>query len=133
MTPEHALAVHAEFAAATRAGDAGALAAISQDDAVVWHNYDDVVVDAQQSARVLRWLHRTAPDVAWTDVAVLPTPRGFVWQAMVTGTGPGGPIRAHTCVVVTLSSGGKVQRTEEYLDPAALAPLTTGVPAGTSR
>jgi hypothetical protein len=124
MTPEQALAVHAEFAAATRAGDADGLAAISEADAVVWHNYDDVVVDAHQSARVLRWLHRTAPDVAWTDVAVLPTPRGFVWQAILTGTGPRGPMHAHTCVVVTLASSGKVQRTEEYLDPAALAPLT---------
>ncbi|MGH9262408.1 MAG: nuclear transport factor 2 family protein, partial [Acidimicrobiales bacterium] len=54
---------------------------------------------------------------------VLPTPEGFVWQAVVTGTAPGGPVRAHTCMVVRLSASGKVQRTHEYLDPAALAAL----------
>ena len=44
---------------------------------------------------------------------------------MITGTTPGGPVRAHTCMVVTLSASGKVQRTDEYLDPAALAALAS--------
>jgi ketosteroid isomerase-like protein len=42
----------------------------------------------------------------------------------MTGTGPGGPLRVHTCVVATLSDAGKVTRMEEYLDSAALRPLT---------
>jgi hypothetical protein len=90
----------------------------------VWHNYDEELVTAEQSARTLRWLHRTMPDVAWRDVAVLPTPEGFVWQAVLTGTATGGPVRAHTCMVVTLSAAGKVSRVDEYLDPAALVALT---------
>lgn len=117
------LATQAAYAAATRAGDGDAIAALNEADAVVWHNYDEVLVPAEKSARTLRWLHRTMPDVAWHDVAVLPTPEGFVWQAVLTGTVRGAPVRAHTCMVVTLSDTGKVRRTDEYLDPAALSAL----------
>jgi ketosteroid isomerase-like protein len=124
VTPDEVLAVQAAFAAATREGDAAAVAGMSTPDAVVWHNHDAVEVDVERSGRTLRWLHRTMPDVRWTDVAVLPTPSGFVWQAILTGTAPGGPVRAHTCVVVTLTPIGRVCRTEEYLDPAALGPLS---------
>jgi hypothetical protein len=64
------------------------------------------------------------PDVHWDDVAVLPTPKGFVWQSVMRGTVAGAEVKVHTCVVVTLSASGKVARTEEYLDSAALGPLT---------
>ena len=120
-----ARAAQAAYAAATRAGDADALLRLCEPDAVVWHNHDDVAVDVGRAGETLRWLHRTVPDVEWTDVAVLPTPEGFVWRAVITGTAPGGALRAHTCMVVTLSERGKVQRIDEYLDRAALRPLTT--------
>jgi ketosteroid isomerase-like protein len=115
--------VAAAYAAATRAGNAEALAALCEPDAVTWHNHDDAEVDVERSGRRLRWLHRTVPDVAWEDVAVTPTATGFVWQAVLTGTAPGGPLRVHTCMVVTLSPAGRVARTEEYLDAASLARL----------
>jgi ketosteroid isomerase-like protein len=124
MTDEQKLAVQAAYAAASRAGDVDTMNALAEPDAVVWHNHDGLTITAEQSNRTLAWLHRTVPDVGWTDVAVLPTPRGFVWQAVLTGTAPGGPLVANTCVVVTLSDAGLVQRTEEYLDSAALTPLT---------
>ncbi|HUF96819.1 MAG TPA: nuclear transport factor 2 family protein [Ilumatobacter sp.] len=119
------LGVAERYAAATRAGDADALAAVCEPDAVVWHNFDNASVSADRAARTLRWLHGAAPDVAWTDVAVLVTTNGFVWQALLTGTGPGGPFAASTCMVVTLSDRGLVAKTEEYIDPAALAVLQT--------
>jgi ketosteroid isomerase-like protein len=123
VTDDEKRRVAAANAAATRAGDAVAVAALCQPDAVTWHNHDDAEVDVERSGRTLRWLHRTVPDVAWEDVAVTPTATGFVWQAVLTGTAPGGPLRAHTCMVVTLSPAGRVVRTDEYLDAAALAPL----------
>ena len=97
MTEDDKRRVAAAYRAATRAGDAEAMAALCEPDAVTWHNHDDTEVDVERSARTLRWLHRTAP---------------------------GGPLRAHTCTVVTLPASGRVVRTEEYLDSAALAPLT---------
>jgi hypothetical protein len=124
LTDDDKLAAQAAYAAATRAGDVDAMRAASEPDAIVWHNFDDAVVSAEQSGRTLRWLHRTMPDVAWHDVAVLPTPAGFVWQGTITGTGPDGPVRVPTCMVVRLSASGRVQRTDEYLDPAPLVALT---------
>ena len=124
MSDDEKLAVQKAYADASRRGDIDALAALSEPDAEVWHNNDDLIVSAEQSRKVVRWLHRTMPDVSWDDVAVLPTPNGFVWQAVMRGTAPGGPVRAHTCVVVTLSDAGKVARTDEYLDSASLGPLT---------
>jgi ketosteroid isomerase-like protein len=123
VTDDEKLAVHAAYAAASRCGDVDALAALSEPDAVVWHNHDDLTVPAATSNRTLAWLHRTLPDIAWEDLAVRPTSDGFVWQALMTATAPGGPLRVHTCVVVTLSAAGRVQRTEEYLDSAALAAM----------
>jgi ketosteroid isomerase-like protein len=125
VTNEENLAVAAAYSAASRRGDVDAIAALSEPDAVVWHNYDDVEMELSKSARTVKWLFRTMPDVAWEDVAVLPTPTGYVWQAVITGTAPNGTaIRAHTCVVVTVSAAGKVARVAEYLDPSAMAPLS---------
>jgi ketosteroid isomerase-like protein len=124
LTDDEKLAVQKAYADASRRGDLDALAALSEPDAVVWHNNDDAVVSAEQSRKTVRWLHRTMPDVSWEDVAVRPTPDGFVWQSVMSGTAPGGVVRVHTCVVVTLSDAGKVARTDEYLDSAALRPLT---------
>jgi ketosteroid isomerase-like protein len=117
------------YATATRAGDVEALAAISEPDAVVWHNHDGVEVSLERSARTLAWLHRTVPDLSWEDVAMILTADGFVWRALLTGTAPGGRLRAHTCAVVTLSDAGRVARADEYLDPAALAPLAVAAAA----
>jgi ketosteroid isomerase-like protein len=41
----------------------------------------------------------------------------------MTGNAPGGPISAHTCVIITLDDDGRIARTEEYLDPAQLTNL----------
>ena len=123
LSDDEKLAVHRAYADASRGGDLDALAALSEPDAVVWHNNDDLVVSAEHSRKTLRWLHRTMPDVRWDDVAVLPTPTGFVWQSIMRGTVAGADVRVHTCVVVTLSDAGKVARAEEYLDSASLTPL----------
>ncbi len=124
LSEQEALAVAEAYAEATRRGDVDAIVELSEPDAAIWHNFDDAEVDVAQMGKTLRWLHRSAPDVAWDDVAVLRTPTGFVWQAVMHGTGRGGPFRAPTCVVVTLSAAGKVSRLAEYLDPAALAAVS---------
>jgi ketosteroid isomerase-like protein len=123
LSDDEKLAVAAAYADATRAGDVDAVAALSEPDATVWHAYDEAVATREQSARTLRWLHRRVADLDWVDVATTPTAHGFVWQAVMTGTAPGGALRVQTCAVVSLSPAGKVARTEEYLDAAALAPL----------
>lgn len=117
------LAVATKFAAASRSNDADAYAALCAPGARTWHNFDDAEVTTEQSTRTVAWLHRTVADLTWTDVALLPTPSGFVSQTIMTGTAPGGPLRVHSCVIATLDDDGKVTRVEEYLDPTQTAVL----------
>jgi len=116
--------VAAAYAAATRAGDLDALAGLTEPSLIVWHNFDGRVVDRAASDRTLTWLHRIVPDLTWEDVGLEPTPSGFVWQAVMRGTAPGGPLAAATCLVATLSLTGKVARIDEYVDSAQLACLS---------
>jgi ketosteroid isomerase-like protein len=119
------LALAVRFAAASGANDADAYRAMCAPGATTWHNFDDADVDTEQTVRTVAWLHRTVPDLAWTAVATRPTPTGWVSQSIMTGTAPGGPMRVHSCVVVTLDADGLVSRVEEYLDPAQTAVLRT--------
>lgn len=117
------LAVQETFAAATRAGDVDASMALFEPDAEVWHNHDEVAVGVELAGRGLAWIHRRVPDATWEDLAVLPTPEGFLWRALMTGHCDGKPIRIHTCSVVTLASSARLRRIDEYVDGAALASL----------
>jgi ketosteroid isomerase-like protein len=117
------LSIARSYAAATRDADAEATAALTEPDAIVWHSFDEGEADRATSDRTIAWLRDIVPDLTWTDVALQPTPTGFVWQVLMTGTAPGGPLRAHSCMVVTLSSAGRIARTDEYVDSAQLRPL----------
>lgn len=123
LSDDDRLEVAARFAAATRANDGDAYAALCAPGAVTWHNFDGVEVTTEQTIRTVAWLHRTVHELAWTDVALFPTPAGFVSQTIMTGTAPGGQLRVHSCVVATLDADGLVCRVEEYLDPAQTAVL----------
>lgn len=118
MTDADKLALAAKYAKASRTNDADALRALCSEGALTWHNFDELEVTTDQTVRTVAWLHRTVPDLAWVDVALKATSDGWVSQTILTGTAPGGVLRAHSCVVVTLDADGKVARTDEYLDPS---------------
>ena len=124
LSDDEKLAIARRFAAASRENDAEAYAALCTPDSVTWHNFDGVEVSTAQTVRTVAWLHRTVPDLAWVDVALHPTPTGFVSQTIMTGTAPGGPLHVHSCVVVTLDEDGLVARVDEYLDPAQTTVLS---------
>ncbi len=123
LTDDDKLGIAARFAAASRGNDAEAYARLCTPRAVTWHNFDELEQTTAQTIRTLAWLHRTVPDLAWVDVASYPTPAGFVSQTIMTGTAPGGPLRVHSCVVVTLDESGLISRIDEYLDPSQTAVL----------
>lgn len=123
LTDDEKLAIAARFAASSRENDADAYRALCAPGAVTWHNFDDAEVTTDQTVKTVGWLHRTVPDLAWHDVALYPTRTGFVSQTIMTGTAPGGALRAHSCVIVTLDDAGLVTRVEEYLDPTQVAVL----------
>jgi ketosteroid isomerase-like protein len=123
MNDADKLALAAKYATASRTNDADALRALCAEGALTWHNFDELEVTTDQTVRTVAWLHRAVPNLAWIEVALKPTSDGWVSQTILTGTAPGGPLRAHSCVVVTLDPDGMVARTDEYLDPAQTSVL----------
>lgn len=123
LSDDDKLAIAARFADASRTNDAEAYAALCAPGAVTWHNFDDLEVSTEQTVQTIAWLHRTVVGLAWTDVAIAPTPTGFVSQSVMTGSAPGGELCVHSCVVVTLGDDGLVTRVEEYLDSRQTAVL----------
>lgn len=129
MADQRMLALQKEYARRTRDGDVEGLAALFTPDAVIRHSYDERTIPAAKAVRLLGEVHRARPGVCWEDVSVLPTPHGFVWQAVIIGSAPRGEVRAHTCSVATVRASRLLERLDEYLDPAAIAPLTAVKPA----
>jgi len=123
LSDDDKLDIARRFAAASRDGDAEAFRTLCAPDVATWHNFDELDVDIERSLKAGAWLRRTVPDLVSTDIAVLPTSRGFVMQSILTGTAPGGPLRLHSCLVVTVDDNGLVTRIEEYLDTGQTAPL----------
>jgi ketosteroid isomerase-like protein len=123
LTDADKLAAASRFFAASRSHNAEGYAAVCTPDATAWHNFDEVEVTTAQTVRTITWLQRTVPDLTFTDLAVLPTPHGFVAQSIMSGTAPGGQMRVHSCVVATLNNDGLITHIEEYLDPKQSAVL----------
>jgi len=123
LTDDEKLALATRFAAATRANDAEAYRALVAPDAVTWHNFDDTEVTVEHTVRTVAWLHKTVRNLTWHDVELLPTPTGWVSRTIMTGEAPGGALRVHSCVVVTIDDDGLVRRVDEYLDPTQTAVL----------
>lgn len=111
------------YMAASRANDGAALTALCRDDSLTWHNFDELEVSVGHMVKAMGWVHRVVPDATWTTLALTPTTVGFVWQSVLEGTAPGGPLHCHSCVIVTLDDDGKIARIEEYLDTAQTTPL----------
>lgn len=123
LSEQDKLDVAAAYAAASRANDATAFAALAAPGALTWHNFDDKEMTIEQTVRGLGSVHRAMPDAQWSDVSLKTTTDGFVWQSILTGTAPGGALRLHSCLIVTLNEEGKVTRAEEYLDTAQTSVL----------
>jgi hypothetical protein len=116
LTDTEKLAVAARYAAASRTNDPELMRSLCAEGATTWHNFDGIEVPTEQTIKTIAWLHRTVADLTWSDVALFPTPSGFVSQSVMIGTAPGGALAAHTCVIVTLGDDGRIVRAEEYLD-----------------
>jgi len=111
------------LAAVTASGDIDAMRELYEPDAIVWHNFDEGELDLERSIGATAWLHRRVSGLQFEDVRLLATNEGFVIRFVMTGGAPGGPVRAPSCQVVTVSERGLIQRIDEYIDSAQIAPL----------
>lgn len=121
--PTDPLTVANRLTEVLEAGDADGYRDLFTEDAVIWHNHDQVEMTPEASAEMFAGLGQIVPDAAWVDRRVDVTGSGFVVRSTFTGTGPGGSFAAPTCVVATVSPTGRISRLDEYLDPSQLAAL----------
>jgi ketosteroid isomerase-like protein len=98
--------------------------------AVLWHNSDDLDLDAVDAVASIAGLHALVDDVHVDVVQRAALPDGFLQRFVVRGTvrSTGRPLAAHNCVVVT-TAGERITRMDEYVDPTFVAQLGLQLPA----
>ena len=107
--------------AAIEAGDTEAVAACYADDAVVWHNTDQVDQNKADNLRVLSWVIDHTAVRSYRDIRRTVIDHGFVQQhSLHVGFDDGRTADLPACLVVAVADG-LVVRIDEYIDGAAVA------------
>lgn len=123
MSPQEHLALAERFISALEAGDVEAVRGIYAPDAKLWHNNDEIEQTVDQNLRVLAWLIRALPERRYRIVRREILADGFLQQHVLEGVLADGEAFAMPACVVVQAKDGKIVRLDEYLDPAAGAPL----------
>ena len=110
-----------KYAAAIDAGDDEATRECYAPGARIWHNSDGKEQTVDENLALGRWLRRRIPDVAFTELRNIDTETGFVRLCIMRGTGPSGNrFELPSCIVGFVGPDGRIERIEEYIDPAPL-------------
>jgi len=126
MDPESISDLAERFFAAISRGDLAEVEACYTPDATIWHNYDQIDQARADNLKVLGWLVRTLPDVAYTEVRRSVVDDGFVQQHVLRATAPGGPLVVPAMMRIACAEHDgelRIARIEEYLDTGQLAVL----------
>jgi uncharacterized protein len=118
-------AMASRFFAAIEAGDIDTVAATYADDAIIWHNFDQVEQSKDENLRTLAYVVRTVADRSYDDVRRVVLDDGFVQQHVLRGTVAAGSLEVPAMMRVWVSDG-RITRLDEYLDTAQVAVLTRG-------
>jgi ketosteroid isomerase-like protein len=110
--------------AAIENGDAATVAALWDDDVLVWKSAEPEDQAKKRALRVIFWFiditttrHYEILDRRYFD-------GGFVQQHVLHATGRnGGSISMRVCLVIKLGANGLINKIDEYFNPAELEPL----------
>jgi ketosteroid isomerase-like protein len=109
--------------AAIEQGDVDAVAALYADDAVIWHNFDNIEQSRELNLVVLAWMAHNVSGLRYDDIRRQHFDGGFVQQHVLRGTTKAGAdLEVPSCLVVHVD-GGHITRVDEYLDTAHLRVL----------
>ena len=130
---EHDGEVIDRFYAGLASGDLTACLACLAPEALIWHCFDGLVLDAEGSLPGWQALIAGFPQRAFCDVRRSPIAGGYVQQHVMTAkTQAGDMVGWAICVVVKIKNG-LITRIDEYIDRAgkfAVADLTKAVAPG---
>jgi ketosteroid isomerase-like protein len=106
---------------AIEAGDVEGVAAIYADDAVIWHNTDQVEQPKADNLAVLGWLVKHTASRQYREIRRSVIDGGFVQQHVLhVEFADGRSSDLPACLVVQVA-GDQIVRLDEYLDGAAVA------------
>jgi ketosteroid isomerase-like protein len=90
----------------------------------VWGNFDGREQDLHRSMKILQWMVTNLADRRYEVTRRERLADGFLQEHVLHGTAPNGTaIAMPACIIATIADG-RITRINEYLDPAAMAPLT---------
>ena len=113
------------FMTALEAGDVEAARACLAPDARIWHNFDDRSQTVDENMALLEWMMRHADKRSYEITRLQEIAGGYLQQHVLRITNKAGEeLVMHACVVVTVAEG-RIQRIEEYLDPAPASRLSS--------
>jgi ketosteroid isomerase-like protein len=121
-----------KFVEALSTGDAAGLDALFTDDAVIWHNYDQVGQPAMEALAALASLAALQPryEIAGRDVV----DGACIQRHVVHITLPGGESAAIPAIQRIALADGRIRRIDEYMDSgqmaAAVQAMQASPPAG---
>lgn len=105
-------------------GDVEKARACYQPDASIWHNFDDKEQTVEENLAVLGWMMRKSRKRTYDIKHLEEIAGGYLQQHVLTIEATDGTrISMPACVVVRMRDG-KIERIEEYLDPAPVSQLT---------
>jgi ketosteroid isomerase-like protein len=130
MTDNHhdVLSTVEKFVEALSTGDAACLDALFTDDAVIWHNYDQVGQPAREALAALAPLAALQPryEIAGRDVV----DGACIQRHVVHITLPGGEPASIPAIQRIALADGRIQRIDEYMDSAQMAAAIQAMQAG---
>ena len=112
------------FVDAIERGDVETVLSIYAEDALIWHNFDQIEVTPQDNARQIRWFSSRLAGMKYEDIRRMEFPGGLVQQHVLRGTAPNGEAIAVYAILRIDIVNGRITRLEEYLDPAQAAALS---------
>lgn len=113
-------------------GDVAAVEAMWSEDIAVWRvGSRRGPLDADDKARAMRVIEWFIGATAQRHYEILDrqlfddgTAQGFVQQHILHATGHAGQsISLRVCIVIRVGTEGRIERIDEYFDPAGIAPL----------
>ena len=98
--------------------DLKAIENIYSDDIVVWHNYDRIERNRNQSLESAKWVISEIENFSIDECSIFPIEGGFIQQCVFHGIYKSTGKRMETDAMIRVyCQEGKVNRIEDYSDP----------------
>ena len=99
--------------------DINAIRALYGEDVVVWHNYDQIERDREQSLQSAQWVVEEMAEFNIDECEIFPIDGGYIQQCVFRGVYKENKGAMETYAMIRIyCSDGKVDRVEDYSDPA---------------